>query len=166
MDVKWIGLYYSSNPQVTNSAIYIYVCMYVYIFIVKVFFKRPLSPTMSFLPCRIEGPLFDTGVSCGAPCAAARGLAPCCPTHAQSQRHHRCTFGEPACTGFGCRYGRRMPLQLYGQQMPLQLRFFAIALQSKVRNAVQYFCIGPHFVPKRDIKRCLLKTAFPMNTYP
>jgi len=34
-----------------------------------------------------------------------------------------------------------------------------LSLQSQVHNAVQYFGIGPHFVPKR----CLLKTAFPMN---
>ena len=43
--------------------------------------------------------------------------------------------------------------------MPLQLRFFAIALQSKVHNAVQYFCIGPHFAPgpERDIKKGVFK---------
>jgi len=44
--------------------------------------------------------------------------------------------------------------------MPLQLRFFAIVLQSKVHNAVQYFCIGPHFVPKRDIKKVSFKDCF------
>jgi len=44
--------------------------------------------------------------------------------------------------------------------MPLKLRFFAIALQSKVHNAVQYFCIGPHFVPKRDIKKVSFKDCF------
>ena len=42
-------------------------------FIGKAVFERPLSLTISFLPCRIEGPLLDTGVSCGAPSAAARG---------------------------------------------------------------------------------------------
>ena len=42
-------------------------------FIGKAVFKRPLSPTISFLPCRIESPLFDTGVSCVAPSAAAQG---------------------------------------------------------------------------------------------
>ena len=39
----------------------------------KAVFKRPLLPTISFLSCRIEGPVFDTGFSCGAPSAAAQG---------------------------------------------------------------------------------------------
>ena len=37
--------------------------------------------------------------------------------------------------------------------MPLQLRFFAIALQSKVHNAVQYFCIGPQHVRIANLSR-------------
>ena len=36
-------------------------------------------------------------------------------------------------------------------------------LQSKVHNAVQYFNIGPHCVPTRDKKRCLLKIELPIN---
>jgi len=44
------------------------------------------------------------------------------------------------------------------------LRFFAIALQSKVHNAVQYFCIGPHFVPKRDIKKVYFNDCFSYET--
>jgi len=32
------------------------------IFIGNAVFKRPISPTISFLLCQIEGPLFDTGV--------------------------------------------------------------------------------------------------------
>jgi hypothetical protein len=39
----------------------------------KAVFKRLLPPTVSFLPCRIEGPLFDTGFSFSAPSAATRG---------------------------------------------------------------------------------------------
>ena len=33
--------------------------------------ERPLSPTISFLPCQIDGPLFDVGGLCNAPAAAA-----------------------------------------------------------------------------------------------
>jgi len=53
--------------------------------------------------------------------------------------------------------------------MPLQLRFFAIALQSKVHNAVQYFFMGPHFVPKRDINMAaepLLLALFALAVLP
>jgi len=53
-----------------------------------------------------------------------------------------CALGEPASTS-----------GLYVQRMPLHLRFFAIALQSNVHNAVQYFFVGPHFVPEREIKK-------------
>jgi len=30
-------------------------------------------------------------------------------------------------------------------------------------HAVQKNCIGPHLIPNRDRKRCLFKTAFPIN---
>jgi len=46
---------------------------------------------------------------------------------------------------------------------PPGLVFFAIALQSQVHNAVRKNCVGPHFVLHWDRKRCLLKTAFPVN---
>jgi len=64
-------------PRHSAWSVYIhghmYMNIYVYIFLGKAVFKRPLSPTISFLPCQIEGPLFDTGIFCGAPLAAARG---------------------------------------------------------------------------------------------
>jgi len=82
------------------------------------------------------------------------GMAPGWPTHTRSEQLHRCALGKPACTWFSGRYGQRMPLQL---------RFFAIALQPKVHNAVQYFYLGPHFVPKRDIKKWSFKDSLPMN---
>ena len=40
----------------------------------------------------------------------------------------------------------------------------SIALQSKVHNAVQHFCIGPHFAPKRDIKKVSFKDCFSYET--
>ena len=91
-----------------------------------------------------RGPSIRHGVFLQCAICNRAGLAPGCPTHAQSKRHLQCTLGESACTWFSV---------LYGQGMRLQLHFFAIALQSNVNKAVQYFCIGPHFVPKRDIKK-------------
>jgi len=51
----------------------VHVSILIHIFIGKAVLERPLSPTISFLSCRIEGPLFDTGFSCGAPSVVARG---------------------------------------------------------------------------------------------
>ena len=70
--------------------------IFIYYDIGTVVFKRPLSPTISFLTCRREGLLFEGFLQC-AICSRA-GLVPGCPTHAQSERHHRCALGEPACT--------------------------------------------------------------------
>jgi len=75
-------------------------------------------------------------------------------TYARSKRHHQYAFGKPTCIWFGGRYQR---------QRPLQLSSFTITMQSKVHNAVQFFCFGPHCVPNWDRKRCFYKTAFPIK---
>lgn len=44
------------------------------------------------------------GFSVVRPSCSRVGLAPDCPTHARSKRHHRCAFGKPNCTWLsGCR---------------------------------------------------------------
>ena len=122
-----------------------------HIFMGNPVFKRPLSPTISFLPCRIEGPLFDTGVVLRCAICTARGW------HQVAQHMHNpngiigARSASPACNWCGGGYLQRMPLQL---------RFFGITLQSKVHNAVQCFCIGPHFVPKRDRNKVFCKDCF------
>jgi len=68
------------------------------------------------------------GVFCGVSSCSRTGLVQGCPTYAGFERHHRCAFGEPTCTWFGGRSQRRRLLEL---------GFFAIALQSKIYNAVQ-----------------------------
>ena len=71
-----------------GPSLYLYVsmslCLYVSMFRGKAVFKRPLSPTISFLPCRIEGPLFDTGFS------AVRHLQ---PRRARTRLPDTCTLG-------------------------------------------------------------------------
>ena len=72
--------------------------IYIYISIGKALLKIPLPPTISVLPCQIEGPQFDTGVFLRCAICSHAGLAPGFPTRTQSERHPRCAFGEPACT--------------------------------------------------------------------
>jgi len=98
-----------------------------------------------------RGPSIRHGVFLRCAICSRAWLAPGCPAHPQSELHHRCALGEPACTWFSGRYG---------QWMPLQLCFFAITLQSKVHNVVQYFCIGPYFVPQRDLEKVSFKDSF------
>jgi len=88
-------------------------------------------------------------------CSRTR-LATGCLLYARSKRHHRYAFGEPtqACTWFGGRYQRRRPPQLSS---------FAIALQSKVNNVVQYFVLDCIVFQRkrclRDRKRCTAPEA-------
>jgi len=110
------------------------------------------TPTMSFLPCQIDGHLFDTRGFCGAPATAVWGWY-------QVARH----IHDPNSIFDMYSVSLFAPLSL---ALPLSTKasvviFFAIALQSPVHNAVQYFCIGLHCVLNRNSKRCLLKSAFP-----
>ena len=71
-----------------------------------------------------RGPLFDTGVSCGAPSAAAQGLHQVA-LHTHNPNVMNGALSKPACTRFSGRYGQRMPLQL---------SFFVIALNQKIKS--------------------------------
>jgi len=140
--------------------IHVYVCVYICIYIhrKRTTYKTPFAYNLLFLLCQINVPLFDMGFFCGASgCSRAR-LAPGCLTYARSERHHQCKLGEPACTSFGgsCQ-----------QRRPLELSFFAITLQSKskVDDVVPRFFVLDRIVSKRNMKKFLLKIAFPVNIY-
>jgi len=79
----FLSLFFSlSLSACENICIYVHICQYMYIFIGKVVFTKPSSPTISFWQTQLMGPVFKLGGFCGAsPCGCSRtGLSPGWPT--------------------------------------------------------------------------------------
>jgi len=123
-------------------------------FIGKVVFKRPLSPTVSFFPCRIEGPLFDTGFSCGAPSAAVRDWH-------QVARHMHNPNGI-----IGARSASQLApdsVAVMGNECLCSSASLSSHHNQKYSMRSNIFVLDRNLPQSGTLKRCYLKTAFPMK---